>query len=262
MRLVVFACVDGVWSHRRKEEIVSLRRWAATTAVMCAVASALCSLGSGLPELQSAAAHPQELVDRSGADALVVSVVTALAWLCWAWGAMGLLLTAASTAPGVPGRLAGLLLGGLLPAGARRAAAIALGIGLSVAAPAVLAPALAPLAVATAADLGALPPALDRSGGPTNDGTPDWPGAPAPIDRTAAPPDPDWPGPAAGEHVVLRGDCLWDIAAAWLHRQRADAPVSDGDVQRAVQGWWKANAEVIGADPDLLLPGQVLRPPS
>jgi hypothetical protein len=28
-----------------------------------------------------------------------------------------------------------------------------------------------------------------------------------------------------------------------------------------VHAWWVANAGVIGPDPDLLLPGQVLRPP-
>jgi hypothetical protein len=242
---------------------VSLRRWAATTAVMCAVAWALYTLGSGLPELEAAAADPQDLVNHYGADALVVVVVTALAWLCWLWGAVGLFLTAASTAPGASGRLAGLLLGGLLPAGARRAAAMALGIGLSAVAPAViLAPALGPIAVASAADLDAPPPVLDRSGGSTSDVTPDWPGAPAAVDRRASPPDSDRPELASGEHVVLRGDCLWDIAATWLHRQGTSAPVTDADVQRAVQGWWQANAEVIGADRDLLLPGQVLRPPS
>jgi nucleoid-associated protein YgaU len=32
-------------------------------------------------------------------------------------------------------------------------------------------------------------------------------------------------------------------------------------VAAAVDAWWHANAAVIGPDPDLLLPGQVLRPP-
>ena len=226
---------------------------------MCAVAAALCSLGSGVSELRAAAGDPQGLVDRAGADALVLVVVTALAWSCWAWGAVGLLLTAASTAPGVPGRLAGVLLGGLVPAGARRTAALALGIGLSAAAPAVLTPAPAPIAVVTAA--ADSPLAVDRSGDPANQVAPDWPGAPAAADRPP-PPDLDWPAPAPGEHVVVRGDCLWDIAAAWLRGQPAEVPVTDAAVQRAVQRWWQANAAVIGPDPDLLLPGQVLQPPS
>jgi hypothetical protein len=29
-----------------------------------------------------------------------------------------------------------------------------------------------------------------------------------------------------------------------------------------VDAWWSANADVIGPDPDLLLPGQVLQPPT
>jgi hypothetical protein len=247
---------------------MSLRRWAATTAAMCAVAWALQTVGSSLRELQAAATDPQGLVDRTGADALVLVVATALAWLCWAWGALGLLLTAASTAPGWPGRLAGVLVGSLLPVGARRAAALALGIGLSAAAPAVLPPAVPLVAVATA-DTGSGPGAgpgvavlVDWPGPPGQESAPDWPGAPAPPERTAPAGRADWPGSATTEHVVLRGDCLWDIAAAWLHGRSANAPVSDADVQRAVDAWWQANSAVIGADPDLLLPGQVLRPPA
>ena len=33
------------------------------------------------------------------------------------------------------------------------------------------------------------------------------------------------------------------------------------EIARAVHAWWTANADVIGPDPDQLLPGQVLRPP-
>ena len=60
---------------------------------------------------------------------------------------------------------------------------------------------------------------------------------------------------------MLRGDCLWDIAADWLHRLDPDVPVTAAGVRRATEDWWQVNADVIGPDPDLLLPGQVLRPP-
>jgi hypothetical protein len=239
---------------------VSGRRWAGATVAMCAVAWALRSLSPGLPELRGALADPQGLVDRAGADALLLTAVPVLAWLCWAWGAVGLVLTAASTVPGWTGQLAGLLLGGVLPAGARRAAAVALGIGLSTAAPVVLLPTASPSAVSTAlADEtagsggGVL---VDWPGALPADVVPDWPGAPA---SPTAPPD--RPQDDRAEHVVVRGDCLWDIAADWSSRQRGGAPVSDADVHRATQAWWQANATVIGPDPDLLLPGQVLRPP-
>jgi nucleoid-associated protein YgaU len=66
--------------------------------------------------------------------------------------------------------------------------------------------------------------------------------------------------PTPGGHVVLRGDCLWHIAADSLVTQLARPP-SDGEVVAGVRAWWAANADVIGPDPDLLLPGQVLRPP-
>jgi hypothetical protein len=220
---------------------------------MAAAGWALTGLSPELAQLQAAAADPQGYVDTAGADALVLLAVPVLAWLCWAWGALGLVLTAASTAPGWIGRLAGLLAAGVLPAGARRAAALALGVGLSTAAPVLLPPAAAPFAVvsAMADDAGAAPPVL--ADGPVTELTPDWPSSPGEA--------PDWPRPSAQDHVVLRGDCLWDIAAGWLRAQRPELPVTDAEVQQAVQSWWEANADVIGADPDLLLPGQVLRPP-
>ena len=248
---------------------MSIHRWAGTTAVMAAVAWALRSVGTGLPELQAAAVDPQGVVDRSGADALVLVVATALAWLCWAWGVLGLLLTAASTAPGWSGRLARAVLHGLVPGSARRAAALALGVGLSITAPVVLSPAVPVVAVATAGTgTGAID--VDWPGSSAGWASPDWPGAPAPAAPDPAALDPAAPDPAdrsapvdrsAGEHVVLRGDCLWDIATGWLQSRQPGTPVAAADVPRAVQAWWQANYAVIGADPDLLLPGQVLRPP-
>ncbi|MFQ1001600.1 hypothetical protein [Modestobacter sp. SSW1-42] len=222
---------------------MSIRRWAATSAVMGLVAWALALLGPGPTEVRDALGDPQALVDAAGPDALVVVGVGALAWLCWAWGALGLLLTAAATAPGWAGRVSAVLLRGLLPAGARRAAAVAIGVGLSTVGPTVLPAVLAPAtAVAVASEAG---PAVAL----------DWPTTSSPA------PDLDWPAPAPGGHVVVRGDCLWDIAAAWLARQHPGAPVADAEVARAVHAWWLANAAVLGPDPDLLLPGQVLRPP-
>src|SRR3954471_9745287 len=255
MHSVAFACVGGVWSSQREEDAMSMRRWLGTAALMGAVAWALWSLSPGTAEVRAAVGDPQGLVDRAGADALLLLVVPVVAWLCWAWGALGLLLTAASTAPGCAGRLAGLLATAVLPAGARRAAALALGLGLSTAAPVLLAPAAGPVAVVTAAaeeDLGAPPPSV-LTAGPPGQVVPDWPPAPTAV--------PDWPSTSPGDHVVLRGDCLWDIAADWLRGQQPGLPVTDGEVQHASQAWWQANAGVIGSDPDLLLPGQVLRPP-
>jgi len=64
------------------------------------------------------------------------------------------------------------------------------------------------------------------------------------------------PADPSGEVVVLRGDTLWSIAA-----RHVPAGASDADVAVAVERWFSANAHVIGDDPDLILPGQVLTAP-
>jgi nucleoid-associated protein YgaU len=221
---------------------------------MAAVGWMLWLLGPAPAELRAVATDPQGVVDRAGADALLLVVVPVLAWLCWAWGALGLLLTVAATVPGWAGRLSGVLLTVLLPAGARRAAALALGVGLATAAPALVPPPLVTTVTASAADdLGNGAPELpvDWPTAPSPDVVPDWPVGS----------DPEWSRTDPGDHVVVRGDCLWDIADSWLQRRDPTGPVGNAAVRDAVLAWWQANADVIGPDPDLLLPGQVLRPP-
>ncbi|WP_427018643.1 LysM peptidoglycan-binding domain-containing protein [Pseudarthrobacter sp. P1] len=74
------------------------------------------------------------------------------------------------------------------------------------------------------------------------------PGALAP-----APTRPD-PGPATV--VVVAGDTLWSIAA------RALGPsATDLDIALAWPRWHQANRAAIGADPNVILPGQVLTAP-
>jgi nucleoid-associated protein YgaU len=239
---------------------MSAVRWTATTTTFVLVAGGLRWLGPEPGAVRSALADPQRLVDTAGPDALVLVAVTALAWACWAWGALGLLLTAASAAPGLAGRAAGVLLRGVLPAGARRAAAIAIGVGLSTAAPIALPAGASPLVTASAETNDPGPDWSSGSPGPVVQA--DWPGGPEPDLPGPPPAEPDRPGPAAGEHVVLRGDCLWDIARDWLAGHRPGHPVADAEIASAVHAWWQTNAAVIGPDPDLLLPGQVLRPPT
>ncbi len=56
--------------------------------------------------------------------------------------------------------------------------------------------------------------------------------------------------------TVREGDCLWDIAASQL---------ASTDASKINEYWhqiWKANAEIIGSNPNLILPGQVLTLPS
>ena len=233
---------------------MSIRRLIATAAVMGGVAVVLGALTPAFPAMAEAVAGAQRTVDTQGADVLVASAAGLLAWAVWVWGALGLVLTAASAVPGAVGGAARALLHVALPAGARRSAALLLGMGLGISAPLAGAalPALAPSASAATA-VQDVPdwPASAQSGTPV----PDWP-APAPGPTAAAPSA----AAPAGDRVVVRGDCLWHIAADSLLGQLGRPP-DDAQVATAVDAWWHANADVIGPDPDLLLPGQVLRAP-
>jgi hypothetical protein len=212
---------------------VSLHRLALTSAAMTAIAVLLGVLTPPVVEIAGALGHPQATVDSAGADALVLAAAGAAAWAVWAWGVLGLVLTALSAAPGAVGRTAEVVVGRLLPAGARRTAALALGLSLGITAPVL--GWVGPVQPAYAAPLAA---------GPS---VPDWPAEPeAPADADA--------------HVVVRGDCLWDIAADRL--RVAGATPTDAEIAVAVEAWWSANSAVIGPDPDLILPGQVLHAPN
>src|SRR3954462_9638006 len=127
------------------------------------------------------------------------------------WGVLGLALTAASALPGMVGGAARLATHVVLPAGPPRTPALVLGLGLGVAPPLA---GVATTVLATPA-VAAVPAA----------GVPDWPAA-RPSDHRAQEPTvddpvPDWPYtapvlPQGGEHVVMRGDCLWHIAESRL----------------------------------------------
>ena len=57
--------------------------------------------------------------------------------------------------------------------------------------------------------------------------------------------------------TVHRGDSLWSVAARHLGPRASDAQVA-----HEWPRWYAANRAVIGADPDVLVPGQQLRPPT
>lgn len=81
---------------------------------------------------------------------------------------------------------------------------------------------------------------------------------PAQVPTTSPPSDASpgpAPAPAAADAtvVVQTGDCLWDLA-----REQLGPRASDADVATAWPRWYELNSGVIGADPDVLQPGQVL----
>jgi hypothetical protein len=239
---------------------MSIRRLLGTAAAMAVAAAGLRAVTPDLTGVTVAGPDLQRAVDTAGAETVLLAGVAVLAWAVWLWGALGLTLTALSALPGAAGTLARTLTRWVLPGGARRAAALALGVGLVTGGPLLAgctpASGALPRAVAVASADGPVPSAQEPVA--------DWPATPAPEPRPGRPTSatvvPDWPAPVAGEHVVLRDECLWDVAAGDLARRTGSTP-TDGEVAAAVDAWWHANAAVIGPDPDLLLPGQVLRPP-
>jgi nucleoid-associated protein YgaU len=65
--------------------------------------------------------------------------------------------------------------------------------------------------------------------------------------------------PPSGEPdavTVETGDTLWSIAA-----DRLPPDSTDSDIDNAWRAWYSANTQVIGDNPDLILPGQLLLPP-
>lgn len=99
-------------------------------------------------------------------------------------------------------------------------------------------------------------------------GTPPVPSGPSPSGTSPSNEDPPpstlqppaAPGEAAAgpsssgcDVVVVLGDALWDLA-----RARLPPGATPTQVAAATQALYVANAAVVGADPDLILPGQVL----
>ena len=84
----------------------------------------------------------------------------------------------------------------------------------------------------------------------------------APPQRAPAPPAPHAPAEALPEtradeaYVVRPGDSLWSIA-----RLHPGDPGDSGSVELRWRAIWQANRDVVGDDPDLILPGQALRLP-
>lgn len=186
-----------------------------------------------------------------------VGVASAIGcWVCVGWFVLALTVSAVAAAPGALGRSCAATAVVLAPWTVRRLVAAALGLtvvtGPAAAAAAVPAePSTASSATAVVqvhprARLGTDPAAagsqLDQRAVSARLGA-DLP----PLDR-----------PAGDAYVVTvgPGDCLWSIAGRHLGPQATDA-----EIAAAWPRWYVTNREVIGADPNLLHPGQQLMAP-
>lgn len=206
---------------------------------------------------------------------VIALLAAGLAAVLGSWLTAVLVAELLARAPGTLGRMATALGDRLTPALMRQVLTLALGAGTA----AVTFP--APTVAATALPPSAVVPA-DRS--PRDLPDPGWPShderPPAPRPVSPDRPDPGWipttPERPSGDLtllgertqgreedesdrlvVVRRGDTLWHIAARHLGEGATDA-----EIARHWPRWWAANREVIGSDPDLILPGTRLVPPS
>lgn len=252
------------------------------TAVVAALAALLLSAPSPSAAVASLAlggSHP----DPTGP---LVAAVALLAWAVAGWLAVTVTVVLLSRVPGLLGRTARALAVRVAPATVRRALEAALGLTVAVGA---LGPTTALAAAGTGPSAAVAPtpgaawdldwpssagaPARERVGPPAT--TPARPPSarppsaapptvrPAAPARTAVPPAAARTSaavPAPAVVVVRAGDSLWSLAESSL-RRAGTTPPTDRQVAQAWPRWWAANREVIGDDPDFLLPGTVLRPP-
>ena len=116
------------------------------------------------------------------------------------------------------------------------------------------------------------PPATsNRMGKPAKQAPAGRTGAPAkaPVGQVAVPDRPTTGAPTrythlqsgqvarAASHVVKQDDSLWSVAAAELGPKATDETIAARWPQ-----WYAANRQLIGPDPNLIHPGQVLNPPA
>jgi resuscitation-promoting factor RpfA len=221
----------------------------------------------------------------AGFEQLLVSVTALAAWLALGWFCTVTGLAFAGAAPGVVGRLCAKTSKRLTPHVARRLVEAVVGISI-----------LAGPLSATSAFAASAAPTPAASGAPNGGSSGSWTSsldrptsqiAPAPaarlplyLDRPANPYVAPEPSPTAvvtpagsaaliagspirGVHadpdsgyVVRRGDALWDIAARHL-----GASATAADIAREWPRWYQANRAVIGSDPALIRPGELLVPP-
>lgn len=220
-----------------------------------------------------AAAGPADPAD----GILLVSALGGV--LLSAWLGLSMTLSALSTLPGAVGHACRRLAGRIAPAAVRKIVAFVLGTTLTAA----LVPGSAVAGTGSAlAGTGhdAPRPSVVAAGRPADgagrdaaDAAPDAsfrfvsePVHDAGVREAAPPPSwsPERPAPPELRGsppssivgiVVHRGDTLWSIAARHL------GPATGSEIDAECHRWFAANRDVIGQDPDLILPGQLLSPP-
>lgn len=228
---------------------------------VAATACAALAVASGLVTRQELQQVQELPVARPG-EAVVV-VAGALAATVLAWLALLLALTTGAALPGALGRLARRVTLGVAPSWAPRLSAAVLGVVI------VTATGTAAHATSVRATAG---DATGRVAGFTTVSRvlatapePGWTAPRPPRPHVAAQaalvtsaPRPGWSAADEPDHqVVRRGDSLWSIAARHLGPDATPSRVA-AEWPR----WYAANRHLIGDDPSLIRPGQVLQAPT
>lgn len=196
-------------------------------------------------------------------------------WFLAAWLFIVTALAVAAQAPSAAGRIAARIARLVTPRATRRLLGAALGVvlavgpaGAALAGPAELAPVPAPVVAAAELSFPDLDRPLPEPPAPTSaaPATPavsaapavsETPSATATVEPSTSPaPAAAAPPATARSHAVVPGDTLWDLASA------ASPPgASPATITQQWKQWYSLNRAAIGADPDLLLPGELLSLP-
>lgn len=220
-----------------------------------------------------------DLLGRSAAprvDELVTVLCAVVALVIAIWFVVALLVSLGAHLPGIAGVRARRVADQMAPTSVRRLAAIVAGAvavgtlvptdatgGAALPDPSLRATVTSPALRATDPPGPRRPP---ESPGPVADTPPlDTPAPGFVPTRPTVRPQPDprllasaRPGTGSEREVVVhRGDTLWGIV-----HQHLGSDATDAEVAQAWPHWHEANRTVIGPDPDLILPGQILHPPA
>lgn len=230
----------------------------ATLTLVLADACALPAFWPHWDALARGLSAPARWVERIGADGAATQLAGAALWATALWLGAGLLAVLAAQLPGAAGTCSDRLARAVLPPALYRVAAGAAGLGMLLApvaagarqAPPATSIATAPLPSPTWPTGGAVPaPEL-----PTSPPLPARAPVPATPSHTAPPPQP--PAATSLRVVVRPGDSLWSIAARHL-----GPGASAQRIAAEWPRWFAANHRLIGSDPSLIKPGQVLHAP-
>ncbi|MDV3220044.1 LysM peptidoglycan-binding domain-containing protein [Intrasporangium sp.] len=230
-----------------------------TTRVMTS-GTATTAAGAATCGLAVLASHGWPSATTDGPAAVEDIVSGALAWVSTGlagWLTLSCAVVLLGAVPGAVGVAAARTAGWLTPHLLRRALSLSLGslVGI-VTVP--TAPAIADSAPHGTADGPDRPAQETGSPVPAPGWLPDAPSRVMQSDQTGLLGGTLRPTGTANDTVtVQRGDTLWSIAADHLGPRATDAEIA-GEWPR----WFEANREVIGGNPDLILPGQQLRVPA